>query len=474
MLKLLLFISLSVLSTLTYAQVVTQQNILQGINPLNSDQLEYEKVIFDRVIYNDSVYSDSRKTELGDQSEINLAFRYHTDENTFARFRMATDPSENRFDNKTSRFEFIFSKQFKNLRFQIDMELLTDDTEDGSDSSGISLGLDLDSDDTLISYAYNKYLFTFYPFNFRSDVGDEFNTLDVTRIHSIDGSPTSINSTPVGDEKIVSKTIPGLEVMYQTGKSSAYIGVGIATYLYPTNGDFDIEDNQSADAWERKETSAIKAGYLYLDNNKTKVNLQYVSHQNTSETGALLKSAASLNTFKRFGDEIFEFEITMSQAGDAPYDVDRASNWFNNQTPFRPIFSDTNGEKQDWISETGFAYSLKIGKNIDNVTPYIGLKYQDEYFIFEGDESAHRLRNSTEELSHGGLTRIAVGAYFYYDNVYFNPQIEHQRAENPVFTNATDLRDDRELSSFEKTNTLLTFSVVYTFDGSSSNQTWWF
>lgn len=472
-LKLLIVLFPLLSITSSYAQVVTQQNILQGINPLNTDNLEFNKVIFDRAIYNDNVYSDSKKTELGDQSQVNLAFRYHTDENTFARFRMATDPSENRFDNKTSRFEFIFSKRFKSLTMQLDLELLTDDTEDGSDSSGVSLGLDLDSDDTFINYSYKKFLFTFYPFNFRSDVGDEFNTLDVTRISSIDGSPTSISATP-GDERIVSKTIPGIEVQYQTGKTSLYVGFGVATYLYPTDGDFDIIDNQNSPTWERKETSAMKAGLLYLDNDEMKVNLQYVTHQNTSETGALLKSAASLNTFKRFGKEIFELEITMSHAGDAPYNVDRTTNWFNTQNPFRPVFSDVNGETQDWVGEVGYAYSIKIGKNINDVTPYIGLKYQDEYFIFEGDESAHRLRNNTEERSHGGLTRIAVGSYFYYENLYFNPQIEHQRAENPVFTNATDIRKDREISSFEKTNTLLSISVVYTFDGSSKNQTWWF
>lgn len=157
-----LFLFLQIIHLSAHAQVMTQQNILQGINPLNADSLEYNKVIFDRAIYDDNVYSASRKTELGDQSRINLAFRYHTDEFTFARFRMATDPSENRFDNKTSRFEFIFSKRFKNLTLQIDMELLTDDTEDGSDSSGMSLGLDLDSDDTFINFAYNKFLFTFY------------------------------------------------------------------------------------------------------------------------------------------------------------------------------------------------------------------------------------------------------------------------------------------------------------------------
>lgn len=470
-----LILAILIIPTTAWSQIMTQQNILQGVVPQNLDELKFNEVIFDRVIYNDNVYSDSQKTELGDQSRVDLAFRYHTDEATFARFRMATDPSENRFDNKTSRFEMIFSKRFKQITFQLDLELLTDDTEDGSDSSGVSLGLDLDSDDTFINYQYGNNLITFYPFNFRSDVGDEFNTLDVSRINFIEGSPSTVGATQSGDERIVNKTIPGLEYQYQWNQTSLYVGYGVATFLYPINNDFDIQDDPSADAWERKETTAIKAGLLFLDNEKSKINLQYVTHQNTEETGALLSSATSLNVFRKFDSNwLFEIEGTFTTAGDAPWDTDRTSNWFRNQATYEPLFVDANNEEQDWIGEDGYGYSLKIGKSIEEVTPYLSLKYQSEYFIFEGDESAHRLRTNEEDRSHGGLTRIGVGAYFYYDNIYFNPQIEFQQAQNEVFTNATDLREDRQLSDFEKENTLFTINVVYTFDGSSKNQTWWF
>ena len=457
-----------------FAQTITQQNILQGVVPQNLDALKYNELIFDRTIYDDRVYSDSRKTELGDQSEVDLAFRYHTDESTFARFRMATDPSENRFDNKTSRFEMIFSKRFSQVTFQLDLELLTDDTEDGTDSSGVSLGLDLDSDDTFINFAKGNFLFTFYPFNFRSDVGDEFNTLDVSRINFIEGSPTTVSATQPGNERIVSKTIPGLELQYLFGRSSVYVGYGVATYLYPTNESFELPDNPSATAWERKETTAFKAGYLFLDNDKAKVNLQFLNHTNSEETGSLLQSAASLNVFKRFSSWVTEFEYTTTVAGDAPWDVNRTSAWFANSNALLPYFVDANDENQDWFGETGYAASLKIGKNIENITPYLGLKYQSEFFIFQGLESAHNLRTNTDELSHGGLSRVAVGAYFYYGNIYFRPEIEFQSAQNPVFSNATDLQADRQLSTFEKQNTLLTVNVVYTFDGGSNNQTWWF
>lgn len=472
LMRLIVFI-LMILFINAHAQIVTQQNILQGIVIEDPDALKMNEIIFDRVIYDDNVYSTSKKTELGDQARVDMAFRYHTDVMTFIRFRYSTDPSEERENNKTSRFELIFSKQVNRMTFQLDLEMLTNDVANDGDSSGSSIGLDLDSDDTFVNYALDKFLITFYPFNFRSDVGDEFNTLDVTRINTILGSPDPINSTATADERIVTKTIPGIEIQYMLGPTSIYAGAGVATYLYPTNGDFDIEDNRNADSWERKETVAYKAGALYL-NDGDKINLQYVTHQNTKETGALLKSAASLNAFKNMGSFIVEFETTASQAGDAPYNIDRDTNWFVNQVPFRAVFSDKSGNEQDWVGEIGHAYSLKIGKNFEDFTPYIDLKYQDQYFIFQGRESAHLLRNKQEDRSHGGLQRYAIGAYLYYDNFYFNTQIEHQIAQNPVFTNSTDLRDDRELSTFEKENTLLTLNIVFTFDGSNRNQTWWF
>ncbi len=466
--------ALLLLPMTAFGQTITQQNILQGVIPQNIDKLKFNEIIFDRVIYDDRVYSKSRKTELGDQSELDMAFRYHTDATTFARFRMATDPSENRFDNKTSRFEMIFSKAFNKVRFQIDLELLTDDTEDGTDSSGVSLGLDLDSDDTFINFTHNHFIFTFYPFNFRSDVGDEFNTLDVSRINFIEGSPTTVSATQVGDERIVSKTIPGVELQYQFGKASAYLGYGIATYLYPVDSDFSLPDNPTATAWERKETTAAKAGFLYLDNNNLKINVQYVSHNNSNETGALLASAGSINIFKKMDSWLTEVEFTQTKAGDAPWDVNRTSAWFTNQGSLLPYYVDANDELEDWIGKSGNALSIKIGKNFETVTPYISYKQQSEHFIFQGNESAHRLRTGTDEKSHGGLTRVGLGAYFYYDNIYFRPEIEFQTAKNEVFSNATDLQADRQLSSFQKENTLLTINVVYTFDGSSKNQTWWF
>lgn len=462
-------------SSAVFSQVMTQQNILQGIMINDPSRLDLNTVILDRIMYNDNIYSTSRKTELGDQSELSMALRYHVSPTTFTRLRFVTSPVENRFNNKTSRFELIFAKSFENLQIQIDLDILTNDVEEDADSGGTSLGPDLDSDDTLITYNINNNnSLVFYPFNFRSDVGDEFNTLDVSRINSIAGSPSSISGTISGTEYIVSKTIPGLEYNYHNNGLTAYFGVGVASYFYPTNASFDIETNPSASAWERRETTAYKFGFLYLDGDKTKINFQYLAHNNTDETGALLQSAGSINVFKRFGKFIVELETTMTEAGKNPYNVDPNTRWFRNQTPFLATYSDRNGNRQNWFDHTGFGHSLKIGMNLGKITPFVSLKYQDEHFIFDGDESAHLLRTKDEDLSHGGLARFGVGAYLYKDNLFFRPMIEVQRAQNPVFTNSTDLRADRSVSSFKKQNIVASFNLTYTFDGFSNNQLWWF
>ncbi len=470
-----LVLPLLILGNIANAQIVTQQNILQGVNLFDADSIELNQVILDRIIYDDNVYSTSKKTEVGDSTELSMAVRYHVAPLTFTRFRFVTDPIENRYNNKTSRFELVFSKMFDKIQLQFDLDLLTNDTEDEVNSGGTSIGPDLDSDDTFIAYNHSdNFSLIFYPFNFRSDVGDEFNTIDVSRIISIEGSPNTVAASPVGSERIVSKTIPGLEVNFHKGGHTLYAGLGMGTYFFPKNSNFNIETNPSANGWNRKETTAYKLGYLYLFEQDSKVSFQSLLVTNTEETGSLLQSAASINIFQRFGKMIFEYETTMTKAGESPYNVDLRRRWFTNQTPFLPVFSDVNGNRQNWINKLGFAHSLKLGLNFDKITPFVSLKYQGEHFIFDGDESAHRLRTNDETKSHGGLWRFGVGTFFYHGNMFIRPQVEYQMANNPVFSNSTDQRNDRILSSFKDSNLILSLNMTYTFDNFSANQLWWF
>lgn len=454
------------------AQVLTQQNVLRGATLLDPNKIKLNELTLDRVRVRDDVYSTSRKTELGDQTRLEMAFRYHTDRTTFARMRFNTNPTDNRFDNQTSSFEFIFSKRFKDLVFQLDLNFETNDRRSG----GTNLGVDLNSDDTFVSYSpVQNLLGTFYPFNFRSDVGDEFGTPDVTTINYIDGSPATISRIPVGNERIITKTVPGVEFSYNMNGHQLYAGVGVASYLYPVNDDFNISTNPTANAWERKQMSAYKAGYLHFSKD-ARYNVQLVTQDSSKETGTLIQSAGSFTVFQRFASKyLVEVEGTMTKAGERPYRLNRGTSWFNDLTPFEPVFSDYFGRRQDWINKMGSAVSVKLGFNLtDTVVPYFLLKHQSEHFIFNGEESAHRLRTDDETKSHGGLTRIGGGTYFYYDNFFFRPEVEFRQAQNAVFSKATDLREDRILSSFKKNDMLITINVTYTFDGNSLNQNWWF
>lgn len=452
------------------SQTITPDNVKQGTAVADPSKYPYGEIVLDRIIYEDRVYSSAQKTELGDSAELEMAIRYQKDENSFARFRFETDPKENRKDNETSNFEIIYNRSFKDFTLQLDLGLDTDDA-----NGGTNLGLDLDSDDTYISYqASEKSEITFYPFNFRSDVGDEFNTKDVTEISYIDGSPTTILSTPTNDEEFVSKTIPGIELKYSLGDSYIYAGFGVASYLYPTNSSFDIDTNPSATSWERKEASAYKLGYILDNKDDKKISFQYVQHGNTEETGALLSSAASVSIFKKTNDFLVKAELTQSTAGEKPYNLNRYGTWFEDTALNKPVYSDINGDEQDWVGQTDSAYALKVGYNLSTSTPYLTYKYQGENFIYSDDESAHILRTDDESEGHGGLTRVALGSYFYYDKLFFNPQIEWQQAKNPVFSNSTDVSNDRLQSSFKKENVVLSVKVTFAYDGATLNQNWWF
>jgi len=465
-----LLISSSLNSNLIHAQTLTGENVQQGTQVEDPSKYPYETVVLDRILYKDRVYGSAGKTQLGDSAELEMSLRYQKDENSFTSFRFETDPTENRKDNETSNFELIYGRKFRDFTFQVDLDLNTSD-----ENKGTSLGLDLDSDDTFISYNLNKKIqYTFFPFNFRSDVGEEFNTKDVSRISYIDGSPTTILATPANDEEVVSKTVPGVEFKYSFDESYLYAGVGVASYLYPTNSNFNIDSNPVATSWEKKEAYAYKLGYLFDRMNDAKINLQYVGQTGSEETGALLAQAASITLFKKMSLFVFKTELTSSKAGEAPYNLSRTTNWFEDITLNKPIYSDINGDKQDWIGKTDYAYLFKVGLQLDKALPYISLKHQGEYFVYNEKESAHTLRIDDESKSHGGLTRIGLGSYFYYDNLSFNPLIEWQQAKNPVFSNSTDVSSDRLQSSFKKENILFSINLTYTFDGANLNQNWWF
>lgn len=456
--------------------VTSQEESSQFDPEKNSDGQSKDKTTgfyVEYLNYEEYVYSRSRKTEIGDQLELDTALRYQYSPSTFGRFRFLTDPVENRFDNKTSRFEFLAGHVYQNFYFQIDAELLTDDESDDGNSSGISIGMDLDSEDTRISYQFSDgWLFTFYPFNFDGEVGHEFNTWDVTRIYYIDGSPTTVAVSPTNGEKIVEKTLGGFELAYKTNphKNEGLVlaaGIGAATYQYPGNANYSLEATSPAPAssrWERREDIGYKGLFQYSTDD-FRIEGKYVTHTRSEETGSLLESAGSVYTIGEFGNLVLEAEVTMSKAGEAPYRIDKTTNWFEETSPWQPVYKDIAGNRQGWIGETDYAYALKAGIRFGDVTPYLTYRHQGEHFIFRERESAHLLRTNDESQSHGGLNRIGVGSYFHSGNFVVNPEFEYLIAENAVFSNASDVRNDRQNASFVKEDFLVYLIVRYQFDG---------
>ncbi|MCB0371064.1 MAG: hypothetical protein KDD45_17005, partial [Bdellovibrionales bacterium] len=247
----------------------------------------------------------------------------------------------------------------------------------------------------------------------------------------------------------------------------ASAGVGAATYQYPGNSDFDIEQDgpaPSTSRWERREDFGYKLGLFYRSEN-FRFEGKYVGHTKDDETGSLLQSAGSLYSIVNTGSLLLEGEVTMSRAGSKPYRLDKESSWFQQTSPWQPVYKDVAGNRQDWIGKTDYAYAFKAGMKWGDIVPYILYRHQGGYFIFRERESAHRLRTADESASHGGLNRIGFGSYIYSGNIVVNPEFEYLMARNPVFSNAGDVRNDRQFASFVKEDFLVYLIVRYQFDG---------
>lgn len=417
-------------------------------------------ILLEYLTFEDYLYSQSKKTEIGDALRMDVGLRYQYSDTTFGRLRFATDPVENRYNNKTSKFEILGGHQEGAWYFQLDTEILTNETANG----GTSIGLDLDSELTLVRYNRGDFDYTFYPFNFDGEVGYEFNTWDVTRLYFVEGAPSTVNPTPLGTEKVSEKTIPGFEVgwSFAERRARAYAGLGAASFLYPVNPAFNIETAPTADRWERREDVGYKAGFTYRDEGAFRGEFKYVGHTQSERTGSLLAAAGSLYGIGRLGRFVIENEWAYSKAGQAPYRLNRTGEWFEDQTPWEPVYSDDFGDRQDWIDKADFATSFRAGYERDDVTPYLTAKYQGPHFIFRERESAHRLRTADESESHGGLNRIGFGAFFYSGSFVVNPEFEWYKAKNPVFGNASDVRADRRLASFRDEDYQLRLTVSYT------------
>jgi hypothetical protein len=420
--------------------------------------------------YEDRAYSQNQKTQLGEEVELDAALRYQYNENTFARFRFETDPEENSVDNKTSLFEIRASHRHESVLMALDLEINSSDNSDGS----TSLGIDTDSEDSYIKWDMNDSLsLHFFPFNFNGEVGKEFSTWDVTRIYSIEGiqAPDTINYLQ-NTATITQKTIPGIIIDTKlSDKFNFYFGGGVASYLYPTDSDFDLTDSNQrfVTRWKRKQDFGYQIGFEYRNPKHARIEFKYVGHTEAEETGSLLESAGSIYGIKRQGPVFLEGEVTYTRAGSRPWRLSRTSGWFEQTTSpgFQPVYSTYNGDTQDWVGKAGYGIATRAGFEIDDITLLYGLfRFQTKHMVYHREnESAHILRDADEEKSHGGLTRVGLGSFLRYGKFTVQPEFEYMMAENHVFADYTSSLQDRNLATFSKTDYLITLFVKYNFEG---------
>jgi hypothetical protein len=407
--------------------------------------------------YEEPVFSQSRKSELGERSDIDMSLRYDYNRDTFGRFSFGTDPTDNPVDNKTSKFETLLHHKMSPFDFQIDLDLKTNDTSSG----GISIGPDLDSDDSYIAYGFlDHFNLVFYPYSFGGAVGRKFETDDVTEIYFVEGSPSTINTTPINEE-IRSKTLPGLELRWSPKKDVViFVAAGAASYLYPADENFIMTESAAVSRWEWRQDVGGKVGASYKDDN-FRARIIHVEHDKSRETGSLLASASSLDLTSNLGPVVVNAEYTTTKAGKRPYRLARSGNWFEDVTPFYPIYSDFYGVQHDWIGKQDYAWALETGYQIGSVLPYVGYKYQGPHFIFNDRRSAHRLRTGDETKSHGGLHVFSLGSNVTKGNFSITPELEWLAAKNAVFDNNADVKQDRRFASQGKKEFMLTLYLTY-------------
>lgn len=441
-------------STFSYAAQEFDPDIV-----LEQKKSSDEKVFLEYLNYIQSLYSSGMDVELGEKARFETAFRYVPAVSTFFRFRLLVDPKRNQYENKTSEVEVLINHVFDSWELQADFALNFDDNQRGA----TSLGPDVDSEYSYIAYNVNpNWKVTFFPYNFDGEVGRVFKSDDVTSIYYIEGTPDFISNLPLDDEKIRSKTLPGFELSWSPSTQwSTYLGVAAGRYIYPNQDNFSIEENVSSERWKTKTDIGYKAGVKF-NSDLTSARLEYVTHTQATEGGALLSTAASVQINQKLSSSLSLYlESSYSSAAGNAYNIDRASSWFAQTTPFRPVYSDFYGQKQDWLGKKDFAHYLKISYDKGSNRPYVAYKRVGANFVYREDESAHRLRTADQSQSHGGLDVYGLGVDLDAGEFTITPELEYKNAANRVFGNKNDLREDKELIELNRREVSLKLYATY-------------
>lgn len=417
-----------------------------------------KKAYLEYLNYEQRIYSSAEDFELGEQTVFGSAFKIHPNDDTFIRLRLEVDPKKNVYENKTSNVEVILNHSFGKVELQVDLDLRFDDHGRGA----TTLGPDIDSEYSFMAYRpWEDLRIVFYPYNFDGEVGRVFYTNDVTRIFYIEGTPDLISNLPIAGEAIRMKTLPGFEVQYSFATGwLGYAGLAVGRYIYPAQENFSIEENVTAARWRTKSDIGYKFGLSYR-NQESSLRLEFVGHDQASETGSLLAAAGSAQLQHRLGPIGIYLESSYSEAGENAYNMNRRESWFAETTPFRPVYADFYGERQDWLGKKDFAHYAKLSYIFAEQAPFVSYKHVGKNFVYWEEESAHRLRTADRSLSHGGLDVFGFGWQIKAGNYTITPEFEYKIAANKVFGNRRDLREDRELEELSRRASTFTLYTTY-------------
>ncbi len=421
--------------------------------PVQSSYLEYLR-------YEQFVHSASQNTQLGQETLFDSLVGYRFTEDTSFKLRLNIDPNLGSVDNKTSRINIRLLHHYEQFDLQADLAVNGDDNSRGA----TTFGLDSTSKYSWIAFnASSQIKLVFYPYNMGTEIGSEFRTWDVGRLYYISGTPAYISNLPIESENIRSKTIPGFELQWKPSEElQAYVGVGSASFLYPATPGFTIEENAASDRWKVKEDRGYKAGVKFK--NETSMALaEYATHLNGAEGGSILDAAWSLQLQHKVGPIVADFERTWTKAGTNPYRLKGDMSWFQDTTPFRPVYSDYYGSRQDWLGKVDAATMIKAGYTLGQLTPFVAFKDFGQFFIDRNPESAQRLRTADESVSHGGLKVVTLGADYVAGKFNFRPEVNFMQAKNSVFGNRTDVREDRILSELNSKDTVVKLTTTYSY-----------
>ena len=391
--------------------------------PLQSTYIEYLR-------WEQFVHSESKNTQLGEQTLFDTLVAYRLYEDTTVKFRLDIDPNRGAEDNKTPKLNFRLYHHYQQFDFQADLVLNGDDNQRGA----TTVGIDNTSKYSWVSWNPSEAVkLVFYPYNMGTEIGREFRTWDVGRLYFIEGTPAYISNLPIEDEAIGTKTLPGFELQWKpTETLKVYAGMGSASFEYPATENFTIEENASSERWKVKEDRGYKAGVNYRTPDSVVV-AEYASHNNGAQGGSILDAAWSLQLAHNFGPVSVEFERTWSKASDNAWNLNDDMSWFEDVAPFRPVYSDYYGRRQDWLGKTDAATMIKTGYTLGALTPFIAYKYAGQYFIDRELESAHRLRTADESASHGGLQAVVLGVNYSAGKFNIRPELTFLKAKNAGF-----------------------------------------